>query len=693
MRRRPPSAPAAIAAAVTLAAIGVQAAADKPGSGGPKPPREEPKATLCSVGFTTHAGMVAALEALAAARPDIARIEDLGTSVRGRRIVGLRIGDDAPADGPEPAARVIGAIHGNECMSFEVPLALARALVEGHGSDPRATFVVDEMETLVVPMANPDGVAASRRANANGVDLNRNLPLMWVAGESSGAPLSEPETRALRDDALRRPYAVGISYHTVANYLNLVWNYTPVAPRHERELRALWEPYAAGTSYAVVLGWHWYSVYGEFTDWSYGTRGTLDAIVEIQSDFGRAAQTALHVPRAIELLARAAQGIGGLVVDAGTGRPLEASVWVEQRRAPVFTGPDRGDFHASLVAGTYDLTVRAPGYVEARVEGVAVPPDGRARVDVALRPGGVAWAFAVVGAALPRAIRDASYPNRSVPSDALGPADGAAYALEPGGTVTLDLGFDLADRDGPDLRIHAGPGAEGDRCDVEVSTEPFGPWTRIGGVLGTGDIDVAAAGVSSLRYVRITDRTGGRFGTPGAGYDLDAVEVLDSGIGPGGDGDADADAGADADADGSADTGEDEFVDGGDAPNGDEGADAADAGPDGTPEDGDAVEAGDASDRAGSAAGCGCAVSCPASPPPIGCAACLAALALRPRRRRSPAREEGRRAVRVVGRRVAPCPSSQQTPIPRATRARGPESHSRATARRKRRRPCTARGR
>ncbi len=38
------------------------------------------------------------------------------------------------------------------------------------------------------------------------------------------------------------------------------------------------------------------------------------------------------------------------------------------------------------------------------------------------------------------------------------------------------------------------------------------------------------------------------------------------------------------------------------------------------------------------AAGCGCAVSCPAASPPIGCAACLAVLALRPWRRRSAAR-------------------------------------------------------
>jgi protein MpaA len=55
----------------------------------------------------------------------------------------------------------------------------------------------------ILPEVNPDGLAINVRVNANGVDLNRNLPAAnWCQtkrGDSFGglSPCSEPETRAL----------------------------------------------------------------------------------------------------------------------------------------------------------------------------------------------------------------------------------------------------------------------------------------------------------------------------------------------------------------------------------------------------------------------------------------------------------------------------------------------------------------
>jgi hypothetical protein len=81
-----------------------------------------------------------------------------------------------------------------------------------HGDEPDGMRIVDEMVEASVPMgtniwvirdANPDGSSLATRRNANGVDLNRNFPVNWVASDpaartySGPSPASEPETLAL----------------------------------------------------------------------------------------------------------------------------------------------------------------------------------------------------------------------------------------------------------------------------------------------------------------------------------------------------------------------------------------------------------------------------------------------------------------------------------------------------------------
>lgn len=99
---------------------------------------------------------------------------------------------------------VLGGVHGDERGSA----GLVRTLVE--------RIDCPQGETLtIVPSLNPDGLRAATRANARGVDLNRNMPARsWTPWPVHGEqPLSEPESRAL-DGLLRtlRP-ALTISVH------------------------------------------------------------------------------------------------------------------------------------------------------------------------------------------------------------------------------------------------------------------------------------------------------------------------------------------------------------------------------------------------------------------------------------------------------------------------------------------------
>jgi len=122
-------------------------------------------------------------------RPAAARIE-LGRSVDGRPIVMELFGEG------DEHVLVVGGIHGNEPTGVYVARRLARFL-----RDHPKEF--DGRTIGVVPEANPDGLSRGTRANAHGVDLNRNFPSEnWCRAASSGVshgthPASEPETQAI----------------------------------------------------------------------------------------------------------------------------------------------------------------------------------------------------------------------------------------------------------------------------------------------------------------------------------------------------------------------------------------------------------------------------------------------------------------------------------------------------------------
>ncbi|MBB6626893.1 DUF2817 domain-containing protein [Nocardioides sp. KIGAM211] len=117
-----------------------------------------------------------------------------GSTILGTRVLGHSV-DDRPirawhlGEVGQPEVVLIATMHGNEAA----PAQILRSLRDG-----RAIRGVD---LWVVPTYNPDGRAAHTRANAHGVDLNRNYPFHWVDldgnYESGPQAASEPETRAM----------------------------------------------------------------------------------------------------------------------------------------------------------------------------------------------------------------------------------------------------------------------------------------------------------------------------------------------------------------------------------------------------------------------------------------------------------------------------------------------------------------
>jgi len=109
-----------------------------------------------------------------------------GSSVEGRPMLYLGLGE-----GPD-VIFILATIHGNEPAGTPLVRRLIRHLQQNQALLTGRTVVL-------LPVANPDGLAYGTRFNVHNVDLNRNFIAANRRGDVQGGPeaLSEPEARAI----------------------------------------------------------------------------------------------------------------------------------------------------------------------------------------------------------------------------------------------------------------------------------------------------------------------------------------------------------------------------------------------------------------------------------------------------------------------------------------------------------------
>ncbi len=109
-----------------------------------------------------------------------------GFSVENRPIEYFDIGDG------EDVTLILAAIHGNE----QAGMLIARRIIQYLQEHPG---ILKNRKVVILPGANPDGIAGNTRCNARGVDLNRNFfTENRVNNDLFGTEaFSEPETRAI----------------------------------------------------------------------------------------------------------------------------------------------------------------------------------------------------------------------------------------------------------------------------------------------------------------------------------------------------------------------------------------------------------------------------------------------------------------------------------------------------------------
>ncbi len=164
--------------------------------------------------YTAHADYLAGL---AQQYPDLAQLIDVGQSVEGRTIWGLRISGPGTE---RPAVFYFGAQHGNEQAAASLTTYIADYLLTNYATDAEVARLVDRVEWFLVPIANPDGYTRFSRHNVNNVDLNRN----WGGPGAGSTPFSQPETAALRDFIIARPQIrLQLDIHGYVNWFIWPW--------------------------------------------------------------------------------------------------------------------------------------------------------------------------------------------------------------------------------------------------------------------------------------------------------------------------------------------------------------------------------------------------------------------------------------------------------------------------------------
>jgi carboxypeptidase T len=246
--------------------------------------------------------VTARMRSLAELAPDRVSMHEVGRSIEGRAIWALAIGHG------DTKMLVNGTQHAREWISTMVTTCVADRLVREYDTNPAVRRFVDTTQLWIVPIVNPDGYQHAwssnrywrkNRRGTHGVDLNRNWGVAWGGAGSSGSErsevyrgtsaFSEPETRALRDLALREHFNLHVDFHSYSQLVMYPWCYTQSPPKDRDRLRALGDGmasalYAAhGTRYDLVQCG---GAAGTMTDWTYGEAKATSFIIELRPKGG-----------------------------------------------------------------------------------------------------------------------------------------------------------------------------------------------------------------------------------------------------------------------------------------------------------------------------------------------------------------------------------------------------------------------
>lgn len=239
--------------------------------------------------YPTHADITRKLQAAVAKLPGKMKLFSVGKSGRGKELWVVKISDNVEIDETEPEFKYISSMHGDEIVGRELTTTLIEEIADKYGKDKTITDLVDNSEIFIMPSMNPDGSELKQRANASGVDLNRNFP-DWNSGAANTQTAAAIENKAIMSWHESRQFALSANFHGGSIVVNYPWDAT--YDRHPmdafiQELSSIYadlNPEMRNSSEfhgGITNGADWYVVKGGMQDWSIFYHNDLQVTIEL----------------------------------------------------------------------------------------------------------------------------------------------------------------------------------------------------------------------------------------------------------------------------------------------------------------------------------------------------------------------------------------------------------------------------
>ena len=345
----------------------------------------------------------------------------IGKSVEGRNLTVVRItagssGADGDRETGKPMFKYVGNIHGNEALSRQLLLYLTQHLLTNYQKDEEITKLLQRTDIHILPSMNPDGYETAKegdcpgfdthsgRLNAHQVDLNRDFPDQYSYMNTSITDLlhgRQPETIAVMTWIASNPFVLSAALHggsVVASYpfddsVQHIESGHPSLTPDDRVFKHLARTYADNhatmksghvcqddfftTTNGTTNGAYWYDVPNGMQDFNYIFSNCFEISVELSCcKFPNASQLESewknNTSPLINYIKQVHLGVKGVVIDSMTRDPIHKAVLQVEGIAHKVVTTEKGEFWRLLLPGTYNLTVKAVGYITLRRENVEI---------------------------------------------------------------------------------------------------------------------------------------------------------------------------------------------------------------------------------------------------------------------------------------------------------------------------------